>query len=346
MDVKPAPQPRVVWKVDEPQVATSLHLGDDKLVFAADELPPLSFWEEMAASGPEDLSAEDLHKTVTQYCAVAVKKKFQVTSIWKAQLERDYGIDPYMLHHAAVILINRPPDPYWKIALHMLRTASDLGYTPSTLTVLRTILTISSSGPEGPKFKLHYLPTLDRLNRLVKVGDDPDALTLHGLLRLRAGNDTRALIDFDRAIEAGRRAGDAYAPAPSRHAVREADSNDTVSRQRRPRWTFESDCYLERGNILLRRGNLAAALSAFRVAAFELDSSAAYLQLAKLLPANSEERQECLLKSAASGSGEACRLLSEAETTMSQEAELEKGVVEEHMRWAAEWELLGELRNR
>jgi tetratricopeptide (TPR) repeat protein len=229
----------------------------------------------------------------------------------------------------------------------MLITASDLGYTPSTLTVLRATLAISRGGPEDPKFRSYFRSTLDRLNRLVQVGDDPDALTLHGLLRLRAGNDARALGDFDRAIEAGRRAGDAYVPAPSRNAVEEATrSNDTVSRRRRPKWTYESDCYLERGNILLRKGNLAAALTLFRVAAFELDSSAAYLQLAKLLPADSNERQECLLKSAVSGSGEAYRLLSKAETAKSHEAGSDKGVAEEHMRWAAEWELLGGLRSQ
>jgi hypothetical protein len=84
---KPARQPRAVSPDDKAQAATSSHLGDN-VAFAADDLPPLSFWEEMAALGPEDLSAEDLHKTVTQYCAVAVKAKSSITSAWKGQLER------------------------------------------------------------------------------------------------------------------------------------------------------------------------------------------------------------------------------------------------------------------
>jgi len=256
----------------------------------------------------------------------------------------DYGIDPYMLHYTSMVLLDSPPGPgsLWRLGTHMLKTASGLDYTPSTISFLRLVLMMRGGGPEDSKYRTHLRGSLDHLYRLVKAGEHPDALTVHALLRLRAGNYTRALKDLDAAIEAADRAGDAYAPVPAKQDTRTGSTgNDAASQQRTPKWAFESDCHVERGRILLRMGNHTAAAEAFRIAAFELDSSQAYMELGKMLPANSQLQRDCLLKSAVSGSDEACRLLSASETVKSREEGLDKVMLEEHLRWAAEWDLLG-----
>ncbi|KAK0646295.1 hypothetical protein B0T16DRAFT_458230 [Cercophora newfieldiana] len=306
------------------------------LTFKTEDLPPISFWESSAEDGPEDLSAEDLHRTATQYCTLASQSSG--TSTWKGRLQRDHGIDPYMLHWTATSLLSSTPGPLWKLGIHMLRTASDLDYTPSIITILRFVLLATKGGPEAAQYRRQFGTILDKLSRLVKAGENPDALTLAGLLRLRSGNSEMALKNFDAAIEAAARAGDAYAPVPKKQGDKD---DDPTSRRRTPKWSFESDCHVERGKILLGMGKSLAATESFCIAASELDSLKAYLELGKVLPAGSLEREECLFKAAISGSEEACQLLSASETAHSQNAGSDKVMADEHLRWAAEWERLG-----
>jgi tetratricopeptide (TPR) repeat protein len=258
-------------------------------------------------------------------------------------IQADHDIEPYKLHWTATVMLNSPPNPMWKLALHMLQTASDLDYAPSTITVLRVTLMMTKEGPEAVKYRSQFRSALNKLSHLVRAGKNPDALTLQGLLRVRGGNALKALKEFDAAIDAGRRAGDAYAPVPTkqRNTPGSSGGEDTTSKQRERQWMYEADCYVARGRILLQMGNREAALESFSVAAFELDSPDGYLELGKNLPPGSPPRDECLLKAAISGRPEACPLLSASETAKSQEAGSDKALVEEHLRWAAEWALLG-----
>jgi tetratricopeptide (TPR) repeat protein len=243
-------------------------------------------------------------------------------------------------------MLNSPPSPKWKLPLHMLQTASDLDYAPSTITVLRVILMMTKEGPEGTKYRSQFRGALDKLSHLVRAGENPDALTLQGLLRVRSANPVQALKAFDAAIDAGDRADDAYAPVPTKQ-LNQPDSSsnkDVMSKQRERRWMYEADCHVARGRILLQMGNREAALESFSVAALELDSPEGYLELGKNLPPGSPQRDEYLLKAAISGRFEACPLLSESETARSGKAGADKVLAEEHLRWAAEWALLKTIK--
>jgi len=224
----------------------------------------------------------------------------------------------------------------------MLKTASDLDYIPSTISLMRLAMMISEEGPAYGKAKAHFQGNLDKFNDLVKEGGNPDALTVSGLIRLRGGNDKAALRLFDRAVQVAGREGDAYVPAPSRRTTEDSQrSDDTPTPSRTPKWAFESVCHVERGKILLRMSDNAAAEAAFRTAAYELDSAEAFFQLGKSLPANSPESVACLLKASVSGVREACTLLWMAETFKSHQGGVDKRGKAEHLRWAAEWHLLG-----
>ncbi|KAK0623125.1 hypothetical protein B0T14DRAFT_494656 [Immersiella caudata] len=316
-------------------------VAEEPLIFEPQDAPPMPFWEKLADFAPEDLSIEDLHRIATRYVATALEPSSGST--WKGRLQRDHSIDPYMLHWTATVILNTPPSPLWKLAIHMLQTASDLDYAPSTITVLRVILMMTKGGPEASRYRSQFRNTLDKLGRLVQAGENPDAITLQGLLKVRSGNALKALKDFDAAIDAGRRVGDAYAPAPTKQRSRPGGSGDedAASNQRAPQWMYEADCHVARGRILNQMGNREAALESFSIAALELDSPDGYLELGKNLPLGSPRREECLLKAAMSGKTEACPLLLASETAKSREAGEDKALVEEHLRWAAEWALLG-----
>jgi Tfp pilus assembly protein PilF len=177
--------------------------------------------------------------------------------------------------------------------MHMLTAASSLGYTPSTLSLIR-ILTQAGNVKLTERREM-FRDTVARFKQLLQTGKNPDALTLQGLLLLREGNDTYALKYFDQAIEAAR-------------------SKDSADQQlspavRKPRWSYEGSCHQQRGLVLMKQGQREAATAAFKTVALELNLAEGYLELAKLLPQNAPERETYLIKAAQAGKFEACERL-------------------------------------
>ncbi|KAK4099064.1 hypothetical protein N658DRAFT_517665 [Parathielavia hyrcaniae] len=189
------------------------------------------------------------------------------------------------------------------MALHMLMTASSLGYTPSTLSLMNTLLSQRPSSFSKTRARLRDVES--RFKRLLRTENNPDAMTLQGRLILKEGGSSlEALNYFNRAIEAGR----PKSSNPSSSSSNEPSPSSSSPRPRPPRWTFEGSCYLNRGSILLQQRKPDQAAAAFRVAALELGLAEGYVQLAKLLPP-AEERETYLMSAAQAGHVEACRLL-------------------------------------
>jgi hypothetical protein len=255
------------------------------------------------------------------------------------------------------------PGPSWQLGLHMLGTASDLDYAPSTLTLIR-LLSRSKSGSDVQSSKL-FRDAERRFSALVKTGKDPDALTLQGLLTLRRKEavggdhnkraDAAALSCFDRAIEAAAKSGNTYAPLPDPNTTPQGDiRKDAASAppggemqhtKREPKWPWEAVCHLGRGRVLsTKQDGHEAAEAAFKIAALELDMPEAYLELGKMIlrtAGREKEGNEYLLKAAVSGNQEACLILAEAELQRSNEEGLSKTQQKHHQRLAAEWSDVG-----
>lgn len=249
----------------------------------------------------------------------------------------DHGIDLYTLHYTATLLLAGPVGPFWHLGAHMLRTASDLNYDPSTLSLLRLVLRTTSAGPEGIKYKTALHGPLTKFRLLVPEARNPDVLTIYGALRIRRGDVRGALQIFNRAIEAAAaQGGRVFAPAPTQEELKHG-STAPPPPVRKPAWALESMCHLERGRLLLQLGNRAAAEAAFRVAAVELDMAAGYLELGKMLPVGSSERESCLLRAILTGKTDAIPLLSVFSKDKSSDPARDP---EEDQRWANEWRLL------
>ena len=220
----------------------------------------------------------------------------------------------------------------------MLQTASDLAYGPSTMVLYRMLLQAEdlNNGVQANLFR-QIEPRFKGLLLAPGGKDDPNLLSLQGLMLRRRGDDDAALQFFDQAIEAADR--------------KFGRSSSTAGAIRKPRWELEATCYLGRGRILLAHGVQDAAEASFRVAAFELDVADSYMELAQILPdssSSSSERENCLLKVAQSGHDKACLLLAQSEaaqaadkaSTTSSSAKVKKQE-QNHLRRAAEWFRLG-----
>ncbi|KAL2171078.1 hypothetical protein VTG60DRAFT_3769 [Thermothelomyces hinnuleus] len=300
----------------------------DGLPFKNVDPPPLHWWREFQeARGMGDLTPENCLSAFTQYCLVAAN----TGSSWKSALERDYNIDPYTLHYTALPLLNRSGTPAMMVGMHMLFTASSMGYTPSILTLMGILV----RSPENVYAKARVSPSwreLDaRFKRLLQTEKNPDAFTLQGLLLLREGKgDVFALRYFDRAVEAARdmpgtQPGPAEQDAPT---IRE------------PRWTLEAFCHRNRGALLLKQNRREEAMAAFRILALELDLPDGYAELAKMLPPHEKERETYLLKAAQGGSFEACELLALHMADKAADSDLPHGDRAVAAGLAREWALI------
>lgn len=212
--------------------------------------------------------------------------------------------------------------------MHMLLTASSLGYTPSTLSVMRFIAAANDE-PSTPKSIRATGDAEARFKRLLQTERNPSALTVQGLLLLKEGRDAYALRYFDQAIEAARSKG--LIPSTKEN------SSSSSSAVRPPRWAYEGSCHLERGRILLKQGRKDEAAAAFRIVAFELDLATGYVALAKLLPLTAPERETCLLKAAQAGNLAACGLAALDAADKASEPGLSKGERQYYGGMAQEW---------
>ncbi|KAK3692890.1 hypothetical protein B0T22DRAFT_374185 [Podospora appendiculata] len=301
-----------------------MRAGSESLIFSEGDVPPIDFWaQRVPYIGPEDLTAEACFHAARQYCALATP----VGSTWKQMLQRDHDIDPYTLHYTAIMLLGGGDQPgeTWRLGLHMLGTASDLDYAPSTLTFMRLMTKAVEDKSSRMRETKMYRSAESRFNGLVKATKHPDAITLQGLRLRRQGDDNAALVHFNKAVEVGAKSG---------------NNDSDTTKERPPRWNWEATCHLERGRILLQQGNQEAAEAAFRIAALELDVADGHLELGKILPGDSQEREHHLRKAAQSLNREACLLLADAEKQRALAAGLAAPQRKQHQKLADEWLLL------
>ncbi|KAK3333151.1 hypothetical protein B0T19DRAFT_118132 [Cercophora scortea] len=329
--------------------------GSESRIFSEGDVPPIGFWaQRVPYIGPEDLTAEACFHAAAQYCALATN----AGSTWKRTLQRDHDIDPYTLHYTAIMLLGGGDQPgeTWRLGLHMLGTASDLDYAPSTLTFMRLMTKAVEDKSSRMRETKMYRSAESRFNGLVKGTKHPDAITLQGLRLRRQGDDSAALVHFNKAVEVGAKSGSKYAPEQKRaRAIAAAEdpvkllgkatagiaaSDDDTTKERPPRWNWEATCHVERGRILLKQGNQEAAKAAFRIAALELDVADGHLELGKILPSDSQEREHHLQKAAQSLNREACLLLADAEKQRALAAGLAAPQRKQHQKLADEWLLL------
>jgi tetratricopeptide (TPR) repeat protein len=246
------------------------------------------------------------------------------------------------LYGLALTLLSGPNTGY-KLALYLLGTGSELRHIPSTLMMVRLL--------QGPTLKAAARGTIARFVRTaeirfteaVKNKLHPDALAMQGMILKKQGQATKALELFGEAIEMGK-------SNPSKWQVEDEESpagkDDEVvadakeRRGRRHQFPLEPTCYIGRGQIYLSRGQVIEAQDAFRVAAMELDNPDGHMELAKMLPEDSPERYDSLMRAALTGIEEAYPLLAESELRMGNQAGLDKSDVRKHRLLASEWFLL------
>lgn len=247
----------------------------------------------------------------------------------------------------------------------MLRSASELDYTPSTITLVRIFRTIPAEKFEQAAKSKLYKAANARFKAIVREGADPDALTMQGLTYANAGGKKKALDMFRRATKAWEEPGqrkessdavdlgakEPKAPAAVRspgidglhdssEAGRAAEADNYVLPEpREPRWAWEVSCVMGQADILHSQGDAREAERLYRVAAVELDNPRAFLQLAKLMdgPRDSPERRTYLLKAAVSGELDACREMGKLETMAAAQEGLSDKERAEHNMIGKEW---------
>lgn len=210
----------------------------------------------------------------------------------------------------------------------MLRSASELGYTPSTLTLVRIFESMPPEAYQKASKTQLFLAADARFQALVREGTDPDALTLRGIVLAKAGDAKRALASFRRAVTAwntshnstsagvaGQAGYDQSPDGVAAAALAAGQQEYVLPAPREPRWEWEVSCILGQADILRGQGSAEEAHGLLRIAALELDHPRAFLELAKLMPGprDSPERRAYLLKAATSGEAEACRELGRLE---------------------------------
>lgn len=241
----------------------------------------------------------------------------------------------------------------------MLRSASELGYAPSTLTLVRTFRSmprdVFASRVAGSR---HFRDADARFQALVRAGEDPDALTLQGIFLAEDGHAKKALQMFRRAedawekkrkTDAAERAaagaaagGEATASAPTPAPAMAAGQGDdyVLPPPRAPRWEWEVSNALWQADTLRATGATAEAERLYRVAALELDNPRAFLQLAELLRGGARdgpERRAFVLKAAISGERDACREMGELEKAAAARPGLASRERAERDRVSKEW---------
>lgn len=262
----------------------------------------------------------------------------------------------------------------------MMRSASELGYIPSTLTLVRVFTSMPPQMFKKASGSIMYREASERFLAHLRKNTDPNAFTLQGLIEAKKMNaDGKAMAMFARAAKAWKKAnkkdttslgeetesepsGEDTQPAePAEPAARTlpqdetrvktsikapdvaASQDFTLPPPREPRWEWEVSNVLGQAKIYLKDPKLAPkAEQIFRVAAVELDNPFAFLMLAKLMdgPRNSAERRTYLIKAAISGEAEACFELGALEKLAAAEATSAKQRAQ-HELLSVEWFRLG-----
>jgi len=305
---------------------------------------------------PDDITPKDCYNTAGWFCSLANAKE----STWKGKILRgrrnhhhtvkpvfkaehgatwatthtDYGIDPYLMHWTALQLLQQPVKNI-QLALYMLKTAAEFDYDPSVIASVRFIQrSLRESGSQ--RARIFFQPVTEKFTKLVRDGQNPDALTLQALIEMSRGKKDKALSYLDRAIFAAANSNNIFAPAPTKNDHLDYRmAGPLTGSQREPRWGSEAECYYHLGIIQAHRGQLEAAEASFRIGALELDDARSYLELAKLLPKDSPEHHAHLIKAAISGNRDALPQLCDYENQRCGRKKDGDGPL-----WAREWALV------
>ncbi len=260
----------------------------------------------------------------------------------------DHGLSPYKLHLLGIMFLAGRSSQLenLKIGLKMLQTASESGYLPSTLAILRFLH--SAGGKSTSRvtstrlFRTTETILRGYLARTPDINKDPNACTVAGLIASAANHNHSALQWFNVARKVG---SVSVKPSPGRPSkVPEVKKRQPVSgweaiatpRPREARWAYEPSCLLGLGRICLKLGRREEAEDAFRTAALVLDYAAGYAALADMLPEDAPDREMYLTKAASSGAPGAAGMLSRLEFEKAERASSED-VASEHFRIAEEW---------
>lgn len=229
----------------------------------------------------------------------------------------------------------------------MLRSASELGFTPSTLTIVRIFQSMPEEAFQEASKRQLFLAADARFKDMIAEGVDPDALTLQGIILAKKGDAKKALVAFRRAATAwevnGKRestdVADRFRDASEAEVAAEQQQEYVLPAPRDPRWEWEVSCVLGQADILRRQGAVGEAEELYRVAALELDHPRAFLELAMVMggPCDSPERRTYLLKAAISGEPEACRELGKLEKMATSQKALSRKERAERDLISKEW---------
>lgn len=239
-----------------------------------------------------------------------------------------------------------------------MRSASHLGYMPSTLTLLRVFTSMSDQMLEKASSSAIYQQALALFHaNLQSQNPDPNAFTLQGILEAKKGTakaDANAMQMFSQAAKAWQKANSQNtsssqetAPLPDETSSKvpnaAADQGYTLPMPREPRWEWEVSNVLGQAKILLKYPTMARqALKKLRVLALELDNPFGFLMLAKLMdgPRDTPERRTYWIKAAISGEEEACLELGQLEKSAAANATDPKEKAD-HTLLSDEWFRLG-----
>lgn len=277
---------------------------------------------------------------------------------WMPIRAKGLGFSASNLYYMALLLRTAPFEapPVMRMAKQMLASAAEMGHGPATVTManlaLRDVVRRHKEPglpqrSDAPEF-WRIMDRFDKHFTQQAAKQDPDVLTLAGVLAFAQGDKAKAMKYLTAAEPAAeRRAALALAGQESPPAAPEASrTTSPADRRRRPRWDLESQALLTLGMLYQSKGLTDAAKDIFLTAARQLEVPEACLRLGLLLspenPAEAPLKESFLCKAAMSGMEGALAPLAELHRgkALAAEAAGSLEVAAHHKLMAKQWEAL------
>ncbi|KAK4204362.1 hypothetical protein QBC40DRAFT_216965 [Triangularia verruculosa] len=327
----PPLQTHQAYQVRHHVYRTARRQVEAKRLFTDDEIPSQEAWQRLERGQtlrvPEGITIERLEQVVRVYCNIATSQALA----WQAKLQ------------SAITLWSVSGQ---KLCMHILATASAMGYNPSTVSLMKLLAQMDKF--YEARLQPYFRDVETRFRVLARTTRDPDILTVQGLIALREQDESAALRFFQQALAAAQLRKSIMPPLLPGDF--ESDGSSKEGTGRPLRFAYEKSCYYKLGQLLKKKGQLDEASEAFKVAAEELRYAPALVEYARTVPlgktAEFNRYRELLLTSAAGALNvEAFRQLV-ADSLMKYEnpavyspKEFKEESVDERVIW--EWCLLG-----